>query len=254
MVVRRRVMRGRVVGRRVMRRRVMRRRVVRRRVMGRRVVGRRVRVLALQMESELKLPTTVIDSYGVIRALVMMGRFMVVVVMVRRGRGRMVVMVVSLCNECQNSNHKRSVIDSYRVIRALVMMVRRLMMMMVVVMRRRRGRRRMVVVSLCKILNFTPQKVSNKILQSHRRACDGGEVHGDGGGGGEAGAGAAEDGDDVQPLQNVRIQSQKVGNKVLQSHRRACDGGEAHGDGGGDEEGAAAAAGGGGGGQPFATC
>jgi hypothetical protein len=57
------------------------------------------------------------------------------------------------------------------------------------------------------MLEFRSQNVSNKIIQSHPRACDDdGEVHGDGGGGEEAaGAGAgAGGGDGGQPLQRVR--------------------------------------------------
>jgi hypothetical protein len=60
--------------------------VVRRR--GRRLVVGRFGVVTLQMKSELKLPITVKDSYGIFRAGVMMMRRLMMVV---------VVMMVSLC-------------------------------------------------------------------------------------------------------------------------------------------------------------
>ena len=53
-------------------------------------------------------------------------------------------------------------------------------------------------------VRFQSTRVSNKIIQSHPRACDdGGEVHDGGGGGGVAAGAAAGGGDDGQPLQRV---------------------------------------------------
>ena len=51
-------------------------------------------------------------------------------------------------------------------------------------------------------VRFQSTRVSNKIIQSHPRACDdGGGVHDGGGGGGGVAAGAAAGGgDDGQPL------------------------------------------------------
>ena len=112
----------------------------------------------------------------------------------------------------------------------------------------------MAVVSLCKILEFKSQKVSNEtygvigalvmmvgglmvmVVVVRRRRGRGRVV--------------------VMVLSLRKIldfKSQKVSNKILHPHRHACDdGGEAHGDDGGGEAAGAAGAGGGGDAQPFA--